>query len=248
MFYTSYVIQICFILIFCDQTMGDELEQKRSERTKLQRELESGPSPSDCDDAALKIRRDKQMKLEVLQDRVTELGELERVKAVKKHAIESGLVVSLYDAVYNRQCAVCLDDPDTSGSQVRAWRSCCGQALCCQCDRAVDKRIAEAHLQLARTTEFFEARQLKAEISTLQRCPYCKARSPREEQLGAQMLSHAQQGNSWAQFCYGNMNEKGVYGVKKDRLEAKRWYTLSANQGCAAAMEFSHQVKKDSNT
>jgi TPR repeat protein len=217
--------------------MGDELAQKGFEMMMLKLELGSGPSACGRNAAALKIRRDKQKKMEVITERLSELEELERVEAVKKHAIESGLVVSLYDAVYNRQCAICLDDPETAGSQSRAWKSCCGQAICCKCNQDLDKRLEEAQSPSAQPTDFFEARQRAEELSILKSCQYCRAVLPTEEQLVTQMLSQAQQGKAWAQLLYGNMTEEGVHGVTKDRLEAKRWYTLAADQGCATAME-----------
>jgi hypothetical protein len=213
--------------------MGDERAQKGFEMLVLKHELDLGPSARDCNAAALKIRRDKQQKMEVIADRLSELDELERVEAVKQHAIESGLVVSLYDAVYNRQCALCLDDPETAGSQSRAWTSCCGQAICCSCNQDLDNRLDEAHSQSTLPTDFLEARQREAELSILKRCLYCRAPRPNEERMVAQILSHAQKGKDWAQLLYGDMTEEGKHGVKMDRLE----YTLAADQGCATAME-----------
>jgi hypothetical protein len=69
------------------RTICDELAQKGLAMAMLKLELYFGPSARNRSAAALKIRRDKQQKMEVIMDRLSELEELERVEAVKKHSL-----------------------------------------------------------------------------------------------------------------------------------------------------------------
>jgi hypothetical protein len=80
---------------FLSATMGDELQQLRSETKRIQ---------------TLQRRRELQGELEVALHRQAELEEIERVQSMIKRAVETKLVETPY------MCPLCLDEKKEVGS------------------------------------------------------------------------------------------------------------------------------------
>jgi TPR repeat protein len=214
----------------------DELSRIEVEIERLQREIEQSTQRGH---GQLRSHCELQHELELVWHRQAELEENIRIKNVRRHAVESGFVVTPIGQFVLGECPLCLEemsDPTVFHSFELCKRyTCCGAAYCNACaDLYWDKSAAAcvAFQEALRSGNEIEVDARQRELEILHRCPFCRAINPpgHEENNYRMAMVHAEAGTAWAQTYIGLKLFSGD-GVPKDLEAAKRWFTMAAEQG-----------------
>jgi hypothetical protein len=130
-----------------------------------------------------------QHELELVWHRQAELEENIRIENVRRHAVESGFVLNCTLQINLGECPLCLEDM----SDPKIFRcydpcrryTCCGVAFCRACatqfgDKPLDAAKALIKAMFAGSVSEVHARQ--REHAILNRCPFCRAIVPNDEE------------------------------------------------------------------
>jgi MYND finger/Sel1 repeat len=193
-----------------------------------------------------------QHELGLVWHRQAELEESIRIKNVRRHAVESGFVVTPIVQFTLGECPLCLEvmaDPKIFRSFDLCQRyTCCGAAYCNACAAQYGGRSiasCEAFREALLAGNMGEAYARQGEYAVLNRCPFCRALVPDDEEERYRMaMVHAEAGRVWAQTYIGLKLYSGK-GVSKDVDASVRWFTMAAAQGDLDSMSILAQAYVD---
>jgi MYND finger/Sel1 repeat len=118
--------------------------------------------------------------------------------------------------------------------------------FCLHCTKRIIQHQKETVEKLDKAKSAPEKQQVKFEYAGWFCCPDCGTASRDREEDEVSILSrNAQAGKSWAQLQIGLFTMQGAFGLEKDRGKAAEWFSLAADQGCAAAMSMLSRLWKD---
>jgi Sel1 repeat len=139
------------------------------------------------------------------------------------------------------ECPICLKvahEVTMNQDNKRGSFWCCGAACCLEC-------FGKYAMKVDPTASTKDQQRLMKSFETKNPCPLCRGRFwPLQGVYSAQLLHHAQAGDSWAQYEMARCYLIGV-GVKQDLKQAIGWFKLSADQGYTLGWLFPQGSPRD---